>query len=301
STFAIPSSKPPDNSDNVKQTTATNLSLVDASILALEALPHNQTNQATYHKNVAAAHAEYLSHLSVPNSDYMFSDDYTRQAIEKQISASCNTSAEDAALTETVSRYLNAVDSQGNPQPIPWNKVSKQIPQRTGAQCQARWTEALDPRIKKGKWSPSEDSILKEGVKIYGRCWIRIAEMIQGRTQSNENNVIMTVTPTVQSCDINPILTPPITPSTSTQVKLVQGIQSTGSFGPTNISLFEANENPVAMFQSPITPGFPINVSTENLFSNYIVNTNQIDNQFTYHNSPETALCFYNVYNNNNA
>ncbi|RIB01376.1 Homeodomain-like protein, partial [Gigaspora rosea] len=96
------------------------------------------------------------------------------------------TSAEDAALTETVSRYLNAVDSQGNPQPIPWNKVSKQIPQRTGAQCQARWTEALDPRIKKGKWSPSEDTILKEGVKIYGRCWIRIAEMIQGRTQVTE-------------------------------------------------------------------------------------------------------------------
>ncbi|CAG8796152.1 24675_t:CDS:2, partial [Gigaspora margarita] len=232
------------------QAAVNNLSLVDANILGLEALPHNQTNQ-TYHKNIAAVHAEYLSHLSVPNSDYMFSDDYARQAIEKSLSTptitnqptlpnpvnqkpsvytkwteqedellreavqrygphkwsliathvpnrtpmQCSarwvgalnpsvlkgrwTSAEDAALTETVSRYLNAVDSQGNPQPIPWNKVSKQIPQRTGAQCQARWTEALDPRIKKGKWSPSEDTILKEGVKIYGRCWIRIAEMIQ--------------------------------------------------------------------------------------------------------------------------
>ncbi|GBC08192.1 hypothetical protein RclHR1_07960008 [Rhizophagus clarus] len=93
------------------------------------------------------------------------------------------TSQEDNALKEAVSHYINLVDSQGNPQPIPWNKVSKRIPQRTGAQCQARWTEALDPRIRKGKWSPSEDEILKEGVRMFGRCWIRIAEMIDGRTQ----------------------------------------------------------------------------------------------------------------------
>ncbi|CAG8483108.1 36966_t:CDS:2, partial [Racocetra persica] len=215
---------PQNNLNNVQHTTAVNnLSLIDPHVL--EALPHSQASE--YHKNIAAVHAQYLSHLSVPNSGYMFGEDFTRQAMEKvkedellreavqrygphkwsliathvpnRTPMQCSarwvgalnpsvlkgrwTSVEDAALTETVSRYLNAVDSQGNPQPIPWNKVSKQIPQRTGAQCQARWTEALDPRIKKGKWSPSEDSILKEGVKIYGRCWIRIAEMIQGRTQ----------------------------------------------------------------------------------------------------------------------
>ncbi|CAG8456117.1 15838_t:CDS:2 [Cetraspora pellucida] len=384
---------PQNNLNHVDHTTAVNnLSLVDPNVL--ETLSHNQAT--AYHKNIAAVHAQYLSHLSIPNSGYMLSEDFTRQEMEK-ITASCNTSqlpldnqptlpnpvnqkpsvytkwteqedellreavqrygphkwsliathvpnrtpmqcsarwvgalnpsvlkgrwtsVEDVALTETVSRYLNAVDSQGNPQPIPWNKVSKQIPQRTGAQCQARWTEALDPRIKKGKWSPSEDSILKEGVKIYGRCWIRIAEMIQGRTQrqcrtrwlqiknklsklkNNESNIIMSVTPTVQSCDINPILTPPITPSTSAQqIKVVQAMQHhTGSFGPTNIALFEANGNPVGMFPSPTTPGFQINVN-ENLFSNYTINP--LDNQITYHNSPEaTALCFYNVYNNNNA
>lgn len=94
------------------------------------------------------------------------------------------TTQEDNALRDAVNQYMmNSVDSQGNPQPIPWNKVSKCIPARTGAQCQARWTEALDPRIKKGKWSPEEDEILKEGVRLYGRCWIRIAEMIAGRTQ----------------------------------------------------------------------------------------------------------------------
>jgi hypothetical protein len=93
------------------------------------------------------------------------------------------TPEEDAALKEAVAEYINALDADGNPQPIPWNKIATRIPHRTGIQCQARWSEALDPRVRKGKWSSDEDDILKEGVKRFGRCWIRIAEMINGRTQ----------------------------------------------------------------------------------------------------------------------
>ncbi|CAG8546689.1 10047_t:CDS:2 [Paraglomus occultum] len=93
------------------------------------------------------------------------------------------TPEEDAALKEAVAEYIHALDADGNPQPIPWNKIATRIPHRTGIQCQARWSEALDPRVRKGKWSSDEDDILKEGVKRFGRCWIRIAEMINGRTQ----------------------------------------------------------------------------------------------------------------------
>jgi hypothetical protein len=93
------------------------------------------------------------------------------------------TPEEDAALKEAVAEYINALDADGNPQPVPWNKIATRIPHRTGIQCQARWSEALDPRVRKGKWSSDEDDILKEGVKRFGRCWIRIAEMINGRTQ----------------------------------------------------------------------------------------------------------------------
>ncbi|CAG8454231.1 9754_t:CDS:10 [Ambispora gerdemannii] len=93
------------------------------------------------------------------------------------------TPEEDAALKDAVSEYVDLTDSDGNPQPIPWNKIAARIPHRTGIQCQARWSEALDPRVRKGKWSPEEDEILKEGVRRFGRCWIRIAEMIDGRTQ----------------------------------------------------------------------------------------------------------------------
>lgn len=95
------------------------------------------------------------------------------------------TPEEDAALKEAVSEYVDLLDSDGHPQPIPWNKIASRIPHRTGIQCQARWSEALDPSVRKGKWSPEEDEVLKEGVRRYGRCWIRIAELIEGRTQVN--------------------------------------------------------------------------------------------------------------------
>lgn len=93
------------------------------------------------------------------------------------------TPEEDAALKDAVSEFVDLLDSEGHPQPIPWNKIAARIPHRTGIQCQARWSEALDPSVRKGKWSPDEDEILKEGVRRFGRCWIRIAELIEGRTQ----------------------------------------------------------------------------------------------------------------------
>ncbi|KAF9570144.1 Myb-like DNA-binding domain protein [Mortierella alpina] len=66
----------------------------------------------------------------------------------------------------------------------PWNKITRQsIPGRTGVQAQARWSEALDPQVKKGKWSPEEDALLLKGVQESHKCWIWIADGIPGRTQ----------------------------------------------------------------------------------------------------------------------
>ncbi|KAJ3089471.1 Myb-like DNA-binding domain protein [Quaeritorhiza haematococci] len=66
---------------------------------------------------------------------------------------------------------------------IPWNKIAERIPGRTPVQCIARYQEALDPAVRKGKWSPEEDSLLKEGLTLYGKCWVKIAEMVPRRTQ----------------------------------------------------------------------------------------------------------------------
>ncbi|KAH8553489.1 Homeodomain-like protein [Umbelopsis sp. PMI_123] len=93
------------------------------------------------------------------------------------------TQHEDAVLRYAVQEYSNIPDGEDGAQPIPWNKIAQRIPNRTGIQCQARWTEALDPTVRKGKWSEPEDALLRAGVQTYGKCWIRIAESIPGRTQ----------------------------------------------------------------------------------------------------------------------
>src|SRR3954462_1591354 len=90
---------------------------------------------------------------------------------------------EDAILRRAYYQHCNLRDPRGELIPIPWNKIALQIPHRTGSQCQARWTEALDPAVKKGKWSQEEDTILRAGVARFNKRWIRIAEFIEGRTQ----------------------------------------------------------------------------------------------------------------------
>lgn len=95
------------------------------------------------------------------------------------------TEHEDAVLRYAYMEFAGIPDGEGGFQPIPWNRIAERIPNRTGIQCQARWTEALDPSVRKGKWSEAEDALLRAGVDKFGRCWIRIAETVPGRTQVN--------------------------------------------------------------------------------------------------------------------
>ncbi|ORZ24058.1 Homeodomain-like protein [Absidia repens] len=83
---------------------------------------------------------------------------------------------EDEALTQAVQKYSNR-------SVLPWNRIAQNIPNRTGIQCQARWSEALDPTVRKGRWKKEEDEMLRAGVARFGCCWIRVSGMIHGRTQ----------------------------------------------------------------------------------------------------------------------
>ncbi|RIA81402.1 Homeodomain-like protein [Glomus cerebriforme] len=204
------------------------------------------------------------------------------------------TPEEDAALKESVNEYVDLLDSDGHPQPIPWNKIASRIPHRTGIQCQARWSEALDPSVRKGKWSPEEDEILKEGVRRYGRCWIRIAELIDGRTQRQcrtrwvqiknkqakiERDAIAakSATETTISTDdeSTEILTPPRT-TPSTPSNHARGIQGQGMLrsmnhmnaGPSAVpqATITKNQSPIMSSETRVTEGSCI-VSPENLSS----------------------------------
>lgn len=60
--------------------------------------------------------------------------------------------------------------------------------ERNGKQCRERWLNALNPTIKKSDWTVEEDiDFLKKWLKM-GNQWKSIADLIQGRTESQVKN-----------------------------------------------------------------------------------------------------------------
>ncbi|KAG1043638.1 hypothetical protein G6F46_006681 [Rhizopus delemar] len=132
---------------------------------------------------IHGSHKWSLIAAHVPNRTPMQCSTRWLGALNPNIHKGRWTEEEDNILRYSVLEYANVTDTEGRIQPIPWNKIAERIPNRTGIQCQARWTEALDPYVRKGKWAAEEDALLRMGVESFGTCWIRIAETIPGRTQ----------------------------------------------------------------------------------------------------------------------
>jgi len=84
------------------------------------------------------------------------------------------TAEEDKQLREAVRRY-----GQKN-----WQQVAHCLKDRTGQQCLHRWQKTLNPDIRRGRWSPTEDMRLTLAVKAYGRSprWVMVQKHIPGRT-----------------------------------------------------------------------------------------------------------------------
>ncbi|CAG81249.1 Pre-mRNA-splicing factor CEF1 [Yarrowia lipolytica] len=81
------------------------------------------------------------------------------------------TNVEDEILRAAISKYgLNQ-----------WARVSSLLARKTAKQCKARWTEWLDPTIKKIEWSREEDEKLLHLAKIFPAQWRTIAPFV-GRT-----------------------------------------------------------------------------------------------------------------------
>ncbi|KAK7418486.1 Pre-mRNA-splicing factor cef1 [Neonectria magnoliae] len=81
------------------------------------------------------------------------------------------TNIEDEILKASVSKYgLNQ-----------WARVSSLLARKTPKQCKARWSEWLDPSIKKIEWSKEEDEKLLHLAKIMPTQWRTIAPIV-GRT-----------------------------------------------------------------------------------------------------------------------
>ena len=81
------------------------------------------------------------------------------------------TNIEDEILKASVSKYgLNQ-----------WARVSSLLARKTAKQCKARWSEWLDPGIRKIEWSREEDEKLLHLAKLMPTQWRTIAPIV-GRT-----------------------------------------------------------------------------------------------------------------------
>jgi len=88
------------------------------------------------------------------------------------------TSNEDKILLQWVKTYG----------PTKWTECSKLIKGRCGKQCRERWVNILNPVVKKGNWSESEQTSIFENLKVYFTSWSSISKMLQGRTENSIKN-----------------------------------------------------------------------------------------------------------------
>ncbi|BEJ17413.1 hypothetical protein CspHIS471_0608140 [Cutaneotrichosporon sp. HIS471] len=86
------------------------------------------------------------------------------------------TADEDARLVAAVNKY----GSQRGPG-SQWSKISVGLSGRTNKDCRKRWFHSLDPRVRKGRWSPDEDDLLRKLYAELGPQWKAIALRIPGR------------------------------------------------------------------------------------------------------------------------
>lgn len=94
---------------------------------------------------------------------------------------------EDAGLSSFME--TNYGQLLGNPDfnldKVDWERAAQAI-SRTGPRnpkdCRKRWTNSLDPTLRRGRWEPEEDAQLIEAYKKHGASWQKVLQMIPGRT-----------------------------------------------------------------------------------------------------------------------
>ncbi|XP_015427843.1 PREDICTED: snRNA-activating protein complex subunit 4 [Myotis davidii] len=90
------------------------------------------------------------------------------------------TEAEDRMLTQLVQEMR-----VGNHIPFRQGEVVYYMEGRDSMQLIYRWTKSLDPRLRKGLWTPEEDTKLLQAVAKYGEHdWFKIREEVPGRSDA---------------------------------------------------------------------------------------------------------------------
>ncbi|XP_059494131.1 snRNA-activating protein complex subunit 4 isoform X2 [Stegostoma tigrinum] len=100
------------------------------------------------------------------------------QEFNKELRKKEWTEEEDHMLTELVQKMR-----VGNF--IPYTKIAYFMEGRNSSQLLYRWSKSLDPSVKKGPWTRTEDELLLKAVAKYGtREWFKIQEEVPGRVDA---------------------------------------------------------------------------------------------------------------------
>jgi hypothetical protein len=69
-----------------------------------------------------------------------------------------------------------------------WQKLCTQLPGRIGKQCRERWRNHLDPSLNHSQWTEAEDERLIELHRQHGNAWVKIAMLMQNRSDNDVKN-----------------------------------------------------------------------------------------------------------------
>ncbi|KAH3662124.1 hypothetical protein OGAPHI_006305 [Ogataea philodendri] len=79
---------------------------------------------------------------------------------------------------------LESYDKQRiKPDSIDWTAIAANFDNYSAMRCRKRWVSALDPRLRRGKWTPEEDDQLLKAYQELGPVWGKVSERVEGRTE----------------------------------------------------------------------------------------------------------------------
>lgn len=85
-----------------------------------------------------------------------------------------------------------------------WTECSRIIRGRCGKQCRERWVNILNPSVKRGNWSPSEQLQVFESLQQFHTSWSAMSKVLIGRTENSIKNYFYS---SVRRLKSNPVMT----------------------------------------------------------------------------------------------
>lgn len=85
-----------------------------------------------------------------------------------------------------------------------WTECSRIIRGRCGKQCRERWVNILNPSVKRGNWSPTEQLQVFESLQKFHTSWSAMSKVLIGRTENSIKNYFYS---SVRRLKSNPVMT----------------------------------------------------------------------------------------------